>query len=112
MRIRRFLTLCVCVLAVAGSSEYLRTLPALRSSLAPARVFGQEMPEGRLMRFPDIYKDKIVFSYAGDLWLVSRREAWRGASPRIRVWSFFPNSRPTASRSLSRGNTTAISMST
>ena len=23
------------------------------------------------MRFADIYKDKIVFSYAGDLWLVS-----------------------------------------
>jgi len=30
-----------------------------------------EMPEGRLMRFADIYKDKIVFSYAGDLWLVT-----------------------------------------
>jgi tricorn protease len=30
-----------------------------------------EMPEGRLMRFPDIHKDKIVFSHAGDLWLVS-----------------------------------------
>jgi len=26
--------------------------------------------EGRLMRFPDIHKDKIVFVYAGDLWLV------------------------------------------
>ena len=33
--------------------------------------FGQQMPEGRLMRFPDIYKNKIVFSYAGDLWLAS-----------------------------------------
>ena len=32
---------------------------------------GQEMPEGRLMRFPDIYKDKIVFMYGGDLWLAS-----------------------------------------
>jgi tricorn protease len=31
--------------------------------------FGEET-EGRLMRFPDVYKDKIVFSYAGDLWLV------------------------------------------
>ena len=30
----------------------------------------QEMQEGRLMRFPDIHKDKIVFSYGGDLWLV------------------------------------------
>jgi tricorn protease len=32
---------------------------------------GQEMQEGRLMRFPDIYKDKIVFMYGGDLWLAS-----------------------------------------
>ncbi len=31
----------------------------------------QEMPEGRLMRFPDVGKDQVVFSYAGDLWLVS-----------------------------------------
>jgi tricorn protease len=31
----------------------------------------QEMPEGRLMRFPDICKDKIVFMYGGDLWLAS-----------------------------------------
>lgn len=33
-------------------------------------VRAQEMQEGRLLRFPDVYKDKIVFSYAGDLWLV------------------------------------------
>lgn len=26
--------------------------------------------EGRLMRFPDINKDKITFSYGGDLWIV------------------------------------------
>ena len=31
----------------------------------------QEMPEGRLMRFPDIHKDKIAFMYGGDLWLAS-----------------------------------------
>jgi tricorn protease len=29
------------------------------------------MAEGRLMRFPDVYKDKIVFTYGGDLWLAS-----------------------------------------
>ena len=33
--------------------------------------FAQEQPEGRLMRFPDIHKDKIAFMYGGDLWLVS-----------------------------------------
>ena len=31
----------------------------------------QESQEGRLLRFPDIYKDKIAFMYGGDLWLAS-----------------------------------------
>jgi len=31
----------------------------------------QETQEGRLLRFPDIYKDKIAFMYGGDLWLAS-----------------------------------------
>ena len=31
----------------------------------------QEAQESRLLRFPDIYKDKIAFMYAGDLWLAS-----------------------------------------
>jgi tricorn protease len=30
------------------------------------------LPEGRLLRFPDVSKDKIAFSYGGDLWLVPR----------------------------------------
>ncbi len=47
-------------------------LAILVFSLAGAwACFSQGMPEGRLMRFPDIYKDKIVFSYGGDLWLAS-----------------------------------------
>ncbi len=47
--------------------KWLAVLVAVCSSLA----FSQETQEGRLMRFPDIYKDKVVFSYAGDLWLAS-----------------------------------------
>jgi len=31
----------------------------------------QETQEGRLLRFPDIYKDKVAFMYGGDLWLAS-----------------------------------------
>ena len=31
----------------------------------------EDMTEGRLMRFPDVYKDKLVFSYGGDLWFGS-----------------------------------------
>src|SRR6516225_3018449 len=38
----------------------------------PLLSFAQPLPEGRLMRFPDVGKDKIVFSYGGDLWLVGR----------------------------------------
>jgi hypothetical protein len=33
--------------------------------------WAEEKTEGRLMRFPDVYKDKLVFSYGGDLWLAS-----------------------------------------
>ncbi|MBO0912304.1 MAG: PD40 domain-containing protein, partial [Acidobacteria bacterium] len=36
-----------------------------------ARSGAQEGQEGRLMRFPDIYKDKVAFFYGGNLWLVS-----------------------------------------
>ena len=32
---------------------------------------GLSAEECRLMRLPDIHQDKIVFVYAGDLWLVS-----------------------------------------
>jgi tricorn protease len=31
----------------------------------------QAAPEGRLMRYPDINGDKVVFTYGGDLWIVS-----------------------------------------
>jgi tricorn protease len=34
-------------------------------------AFAQESREGRLLRFPDIYKDKVAFVYAGDIWLAS-----------------------------------------
>ncbi len=34
-------------------------------------LFAQDAPEGRLLRFPDISKDKIAFVYGGDIWLVA-----------------------------------------
>ncbi len=45
-----------------------------------AALAAQPLPEGRLMRFPDVYKDQVVFSYAGDLWLASTEG---GAARRI-----------------------------
>jgi tricorn protease len=54
--------LAVVVLAAGGLSA---ASPAMQKAEAPAAGSG----EGRLMRFPDIYRDKIVFSYGGDLWL-------------------------------------------
>src|SRR6185437_15064274 len=53
-----------------GRSLMLVLLGCAVASCAVA-CFAQEMPEGRLMRFPDIYQDQIVFSYGGDLWLAS-----------------------------------------
>ena len=32
----------------------------------------QTTPSGGMMRYPDVSKDKIVFSYANELWVVSR----------------------------------------
>jgi tricorn protease len=51
--LRRFLCVAIAALAITVVAQ------------------AQDMQEGRLLRFPDVYKDKIVFSYAGDLWLVA-----------------------------------------
>lgn len=32
--------------------------------------FSQEKEKSRLLRFPDVHKDKIAFVYAGDIWIV------------------------------------------
>jgi tricorn protease len=42
-------------------------------SLFSAFSLGSEAhaEEGRLLRFPDVYRDQVVFVYAGDLWLAS-----------------------------------------
>jgi tricorn protease len=45
---------------------------ALLFAIIATAAVSQEMPEGRLMRFPDISRDKIAFSYGGDLWLAAR----------------------------------------
>jgi len=39
--------------------------------LCSCLAWSQESQEGRMMRFPDISKDKIAFYYGGDLWLAS-----------------------------------------
>ncbi|PYV17296.1 MAG: protease, partial [Acidobacteria bacterium] len=50
----------------------IRKLMVWSAILAAANLWAAEPPEGRLMRFPDISKDQIIFSYGGDLWLVAR----------------------------------------
>ncbi len=44
---------------------------ALCLSVCSVLSFAQDLSEGRLLRFPDIYKDKVAFYYGGDLWLAS-----------------------------------------
>ncbi len=50
----------------------LRSLPAILLLAFSGVALAQNMPEGRLLRFPDISKNEIAFSYGGDIWLVSR----------------------------------------
>ena len=75
-------------------------------------ALGEQVSEGRLMRFPDIYKDKIVFMYGGDLWLASSSGGVARRITLIPGANCSPSSRPTANGSPSPGNTTAISTST
>jgi tricorn protease len=49
-----------------------KKLMAAAVLLCAALSLAQGLPEGRLMRFPDISRDQIVFSYGGDLWLLPR----------------------------------------
>ena len=58
------------------------SLVVLMLATAPVAAAGVE-PHGGMLRFPDVSADRIVFSYADDLWLVSREggEAVPLASP-------------------------------
>jgi tricorn protease len=47
-----FVRLCVAVVLVCG-------------------MYSSVMAESHLMRYPDVNKDKVVFTYEGDLWLAS-----------------------------------------
>lgn len=44
----------------------------LSTALAVAQSARTEMPDARMLRFPDVSAEKIVFVYAGDLWTVSK----------------------------------------
>lgn len=46
-----------------------RSLLCLAAALALAA--GEASAQTKLLRFPDIHKDKVVFTYAGDLWTAS-----------------------------------------
>ncbi len=57
-------------------------------------ALAQEPPEGRLMRFPDVRGERIVFDYGGDLWLASSKG---GAAHRITTFpgrELFPKFSP------------------
>lgn len=45
----------------------------LFACLAASAAETQHTPDARMLRFPDIGRDNIVFVYAGDLWVVTRQ---------------------------------------
>lgn len=65
----------ICVAPAARISAKERSSQPLAAaanlSAQPQMQNAGPMPEGRLMRFPDVHGDKIVFTYGGDLWLAS-----------------------------------------
>ncbi len=77
--------------------------------LSTTFALAQEPQEGRLMRFPDIHGNKIVFVYGGDLWLASSSGGAATESRPIPDVNYSPNSRLTASGLLSPANSTATS---
>ncbi len=60
--------------SVALSAGCVKPCPlvCLLGSSAAAAAPPESRPETRLMRYPDISKDSVVFVYAGDLWVSSR----------------------------------------
>lgn len=64
--------------------------------------------EGRLLRFPDIHGDQVVFSYAGDLWTASAsggiaRKLTNDAGPEVRA-KFSPDGKWLAFTATYEGN--------
>jgi len=61
-------------------------------------------PDARMLRFPDVSAEQIVFAYAGDLWVVSRQggTARRLSSPKGQ--EMFPKFSPDGSRIAFSGN--------
>ncbi len=66
--VRHELLVWLCVAVIGGLMAAPAKAPAQSS---PA---GDHPPAGptRLLRFADISKDKVVFAYAGDLWIAGR----------------------------------------
>ena len=78
------------------------------TSLSAAVSFSQstklETPDALMLRFPDVSADKIVFAYAGDLWIVEKQGgiARRLSSPPGS--ELFPRFSPDGSRIAFSGN--------
>ncbi|HUJ41222.1 MAG TPA: PDZ domain-containing protein [Candidatus Acidoferrales bacterium] len=72
----------------------IRVCAAAMVLLCAGFALAQEPQEGRLMRFPDIHGNRIVFDYGGDLWLAP---ATGGAAHRITAFAgreLFPKFSP------------------
>ncbi|MBN2288903.1 MAG: PD40 domain-containing protein [Candidatus Glassbacteria bacterium] len=84
---------------------FISLVPALLGARASyAREPGIETPDALMLRFPDVSADKIVFAYAGDLWIVDKQGgiARRLSSPPGQ--EIFPKFSPDGGRIAFSGN--------
>ncbi|HUC55408.1 MAG TPA: PDZ domain-containing protein [Candidatus Cybelea sp.] len=76
MKFKSFRRLLLCL------SVLLFAVLAAVSAKSPVQAAADQVPDGptKLLRFADISRDKVVFAYAGDLWISSREG---GAAKRL-----------------------------
>ncbi len=65
---------CHCLFAVAAGRVHPAAAAAAGAAVEPRGAAVPALPAAggtRLLRFPDVWRDKLVFSYGGDLWTAS-----------------------------------------
>src|SRR5580693_5010367 len=73
-RMNRIVTAHNALLRLAVAAIACLTAVSVLSAPAPCAGAADQVPAGltHLLRFADVSKDKVVFAYAGDLWIASR----------------------------------------
>ncbi|MHC4215702.1 MAG: S41 family peptidase, partial [Planctomycetota bacterium] len=76
----------------------------LFGTIAAGQTARTEMPDARMLRFPDVSAESIVFVYAGDLWTVSKKGGLARKLSSPKGQELFPKFSPNGERIAFSGN--------